>query len=147
MIVKIVNKSKHENPKYATIKSSGLDLKADIPAPIIISPMERAIIPTNLYIQLSEGYEAQIRPRSGLAAKSGITVLNSPGTIDNDYTGHIQVILMNLSSNEFIVNDGDRIAQMVIAPFVQIDFKNVDDVIEFDQTERASGGFGSTGKN
>ncbi len=147
MIVKIVNKSKHENPKYATIKSSGLDLKADIPAPIIISPMERAIIPTNLYIQLSEGYEAQIRPRSGLAAKSGITVLNSPGTIDNDYTGHIQVILINLSSNEFIVNDGDRIAQMVIAPFVQIDFKNVDDVIEFDQTERASGGFGSTGKN
>lgn len=143
MKVRIINKSKHQLPEYATPYSAGVDLRANIDEPIILKPLERALIPTGLFIELPEGYEAQIRPRSGLAAKHGLTVLNSPGTIDADYRGEIRVILVNLSGEEFVINDGERICQMVIAAHVQVKWEETDNL---DETERGDGGFGHTGK-
>lgn len=142
MKVRIVNKSKHENPAYATMNSAGLDLKANLNEQVILKPLERKLIPTGLYIELPGGYEAQIRPRSGLALKKGLTVLNSPGTIDSDYRGEIGVILINLSNDDVIIEDGERICQMVIAKFEHIYFENTDFISE---TMRGEGGFGHTG--
>lgn len=144
MQVKIVNKSKHPNPEYSTSFSAGMDLRANIQNPIVLKPLERALVPTGLFIELPIGFEAQIRPRSGLALKKGITVLNAPGTIDADYRGEIGVILVNLSNEEFIVNDGERICQMVIAKHETISWQNVEILQE---TTRGEGGFGHTGKN
>lgn len=145
MEIKIINKSNNPLPTYATSGSAGMDLKASLKEmeEIIIRPGERKLIPTDLFIQLPEGYEAQIRPRSGLALKNGITVLNSPGTIDSDYIGNIGVILMNQSIDNFFVRNGDRIAQMVIAKYEKVNFVAVDTL---EETERGSGGFGHTGK-
>lgn len=143
MKVKITNKSAYPSPEYATAMSAGMDIKADIQEPVTLGPLARKMIPTGLYISLPEGYEAQIRPRSGLAAKHGITVLNSPGTVDADYRGEIKVILVNLSDTPFTVNPGERIAQMVIARHERVVW---DEVEELDETERGTGGFGSTGK-
>lgn len=143
MDVKIVNKSNHQLPSYATASSAGMDLKANILEPIVLKPMERCLFPTGIYIQLPEGYEAQIRPRSGLAAKYGITVTNAPGTVDADYTGEVKVSLINLSNDAFIVQPGERIAQMVIARYEKITWNEVD---VLDETERGAGGFGSTGR-
>lgn len=143
MIVEIINKSKHALPKYETTLSAGVDLRANIDEPITLKPLERALVKTGLFIALAEGYEAQVRPRSGLAYKNGITVLNAPGTIDADYRGEIGVILVNLSNEPFIVNDGERIAQMVVAKYEHAEFKVVN---ELGDTERGAGGFGSTGK-
>jgi dUTP pyrophosphatase len=142
MDVKIVNKSNHQLPSYATASSAGMDLKANILEPIVLKPMERYLFPTGIYIQLPEGYEAQIRPRSGLAAKYGITVTNAPGTVDADYTGEVKVSLINLSNDTFVVQPGERIAQMVIARYEKITWN---EVAELDETERGAGGFGSTG--
>ena len=143
MDVKIVNKSKHQLPSYATVGSAGMDLKANTDEPIALKPMERWLFPTGMYIQLPEGYEAQIRPRSGLAAKYGVTVTNAPGTVDADYTGEIKVSLINLSENTFVVYPGERIAQMVVAKYEKV---NWNEVSTLDETERGDGGFGSTGK-
>ena len=143
MKVEIINKSKHQLPEYATKMSAGMDLRANIDESIILKPMERVLIPTGLFIQLPQGYEAQIRPRSGLALKKGITVLNAPGTIDADYRGEIGVILINLSSEDFIIEDGERIAQMVIAKYKQAQWVEVE---ELQSSERGTGGFGHTGK-
>ena len=142
MTVKIINSSKHPLPSYETSSSAGMDLKANLDKPIILKPMDRAIIKTGLFIALSKGYEAQVRPRSGLAAKNGITVLNAPGTIDADYRGEIGVILINLSAENFTINDGDRIAQLVIAKYEHAIWNEVD-ILE--ETKRGKGGFGSTG--
>ncbi|MEZ7993387.1 MAG: dUTP diphosphatase [Flavobacteriaceae bacterium] len=142
MTVQIINKSKNEIPEYETMLSAGMDLRANIDRSIILKPLERVIIKTGLFIALPAGLEAQVRPRSGLAAKKGITVLNSPGTIDADYRGEIGVILVNLSNDDFTVNNGERIAQLVIAKHEQITWKEVTFLSE---TERGSGGFGSTG--
>lgn len=144
MKIKIVNQSKHDLPEYATPYSAGMDLRANIDEPVTLKPLQRALIPTGLYIQLPKGYEAQIRPRSGLAIKHGISLVNTPGTIDADYRGEIRVILVNLSSEDFIVNDGERICQMVIAQYAQAQWESVD---KLDETERGAGGFGHTGKN
>lgn len=144
MKIKIVNQSKHDLPEYATPYSAGMDLRANIDEPVTLKPLQRTLIPTGLYIQLPEGYEAQIRPRSGLAIKHGISLVNTPGTIDADYRGEIRVILVNLSSEDFIVNDGERICQMVIAQYAQAQWESVD---KLDETERGAGGFGHTGKN
>lgn len=141
--VKIVNKSRHPLPHYATRLSAGMDLRAELIAPIELKPLERALVPTGIYIQLPPRFEAQIRPRSGLAFKNGITVLNSPGTIDADYRGEIKVLLVNLSNETFVINDGERIAQMVIARHETAEW-NV--VLELDETVRGGGGFGSTGR-
>lgn len=141
MKIKIVNKSKHPLPSYETLFSAGMDLRAN--TSLVIEPLERVMVPTGLYISLPEGYEAQVRPRSGLAIKKGITVLNSPGTIDADYRGEICVILINLSKQDFEINDGDRIAQMVISRHEKAEWEEVDIL---DETERGAGGFGSTGK-
>lgn len=143
MKVKIVNKSAWPLPAYATEKSAGMDLKADISAPVSLPPLGRAVIPTGIFIALPEGLEAQIRPRSGLAAKHGISVLNSPGTIDADYRGEIKVILVNLSDEPFVVNPGERIAQMVVARYEKVEW---DESVSLDVTERGEGGFGSTGR-
>lgn len=143
MKIKIVNRSRHELPQYATRLSAGLDLRANIEAPVILKPLERKLIPTGLFIELPEGYEAQIRPRSGLAIKKGITVLNTPGTIDADYRGEICVIMVNLSSEDFIIEDGERVCQMVIASHVQAEWLQVE---ELNETDRGAGGFGHTGK-
>ncbi|MDP1799769.1 MAG: dUTP diphosphatase [Bacteroidota bacterium] len=143
LILKVVNQSKHSLPEYATVQAAGLDLKANINEPIVLKPLQRQLIPTGLFIELPNSYEAQIRPRSGLAFKNGITVLNSPGTIDADYRGEIKVLLVNLSNEEFTVNDGERIAQMVIAKHEQIKWEQVS-VLE--ESNRGAGGFGSTGK-
>ncbi|MBO5972153.1 MAG: dUTP diphosphatase [Alistipes sp.] len=143
MKVKIVNKSPFDTPFYATEKSAGMDIKANIETPITLAPLERAMVPTGLYIALPEGTEAQIRPRSGLAAKHGVTVLNTPGTIDADYRGEIKVILVNLSSTEFVINPGERIAQMVVARYEKVEWDSVE---LLDETERGVGGFGSTGR-
>lgn len=143
MKVKIVNKSPFDTPFYATEKSAGMDIKANIETPITLAPLARAMVPTGLYIALPEGTEAQIRPRSGLAAKHGITVLNTPGTIDADYRGEIKVILVNLSNEEFVINPGERIAQMVVARYEKVEWDSVD---VLDETERGAGGFGSTGR-
>jgi dUTP pyrophosphatase len=142
MNVQIINKSKHETPTYETNGAAGMDLRANIEKSITLKPLERAIIKTGLFIALPIGFEAQVRPRSGLAAKKGITVLNAPGTVDADYRGEIGVILVNLSNDDFIVNDGERIAQLVIAKHERINWKEVEVLSE---TERGSGGFGSTG--
>ena len=143
MKVKIVNESQWPSPSYATVNSAGVDLKANIEEPIVLEPLQRAIVPTGLKIALPEGTEAQVRPRSGLAAKHGITVLTSPGTIDADYRGEIGVILVNLSDKAFIVNPGERIAQMVVARYERVEW---DEVAELDSTDRGEGGFGSTGR-
>ncbi|MBO6252467.1 MAG: dUTP diphosphatase [Bacteroidaceae bacterium] len=140
----IINKSHHQLPQYATIQSAGVDLRANLSEPIVLAPMQRALIPTGLYISLPAGYEAQVHPRSGLAIKKGITVLNSPGTIDADYRGEICIILINLSQEEFVVNDGERVAQMVIARHEQAEWVEVE---ALDETERGAGGFGHSGKN
>ena len=144
MKVQIINKSHHQLPQYATIQSVCVDLRANLLQPIVLAPMQRALIPTGLYISLPAGYEAQVRPRSGLAIKKGITVLNSPGTIDADYRGEICIILINLSQEEFVVNDGERVAQMVIARHEQAEWVEVE---ALDETERGAGGFGHSGKN
>ena len=143
MDVKIVNKSRHQLPSYETVGSAGMDLKANTSEPIVLKPMERYLFPTGIYIQLPEGYEAQIRPRSGLAAKYGITVTNAPGTIDMDYTGEVGVSLINLSNENFVVHPGERIAQMVVARYEKVEW---DEVEVLDETERVEGGFGSTGR-
>jgi len=140
--VKVVNRGHQQLPAYATPQSAGMDLRANIEEPIVLHPMERRLIPTGLHIALPEGYEAQVRPRSGLALKHGLTVLNSPGTIDADYRGEVGVLLINLSQEDFVINDGERIAQMVIAKHEQADFVMVE---ELDQTERGEGGYGHTG--
>ncbi len=142
MKVQIINKSKHELPNYETIASAGMDLRANISEAITLKPLERAVVKTGLFIALPVGTEAQVRPRSGLAAKNGITVLNSPGTVDADYRGEIGVILVNLSNNDFVINDGERVAQLVIAKHERADW----DIVEvLNETERGAGGFGSTG--
>lgn len=143
MKIRIVNKSKHECLQYATPLSAGLDLRANIDSPIILGPMERCLVPTGLFMALPAGYEAQVRPRSGLALKKGITVLNSPGTIDADYRGEVCIILVNLSTEPFTIEDGERVAQMVIARHEQAEWE-VTDVL--DETERGEGGFGHSGR-
>jgi len=143
MEIKVVNKSGNELPVYSTDHSAGMDLRAFLDSPVTIMPLKRALIKTGLYIQLPEGFEAQVRPRSGLALKNGVSVLNTPGTIDADYRGEIGVILVNLSDESFVVNNGDRIAQMIISRFEKAVLIQVD---ELDQTERGAGGFGHTGK-
>ena len=143
MKVKIVNHSPHPCPAYATPQSAGVDLRANLAEPVVLQPLQRALIPTGLYIALPPGYEAQVRPRSGLAIKHGITVLNSPGTVDADYRGELRVILVNLSDQPFEIVSGERIAQMVIARHEQVEWEPVE---ELDTTERGAGGFGSTGK-
>ncbi len=143
MKVQIINKSAFPTPAYATEKSAGMDLKANITEPVILGPLERAVIPTGLFIALPEGTEAQVRPRSGLAAKFGISVLNAPGTIDADYRGEIGVILVNLSNQPFTVNPGERIAQMVVARYEKVEWSEVE---VLDETGRGVGGFGSTGR-
>ena len=140
--IKVVNKGHQPLPAYATAQSAGMDLRANLAESVVLRPMERRLIPTGLYIALPEGYEAQVRPRSGLALKKGITVLNSPGTVDADYRGEIGVLLINLSDEDFTVNDGERIAQMVIAQHEQARFTIVE---ELDETERGAGGYGHTG--
>ncbi len=142
MKVKIINKSHHALPEYATALSAGMDLKANLEEAVTLNPLERKLIPTGLFLGLPEGYEAQVRPRSGLALKKGVTVLNAPGTIDADYRGEVGVILVNVSDVPFVVNDGERIAQMVIARHETVDW---DEVESLDETERGSGGFGHTG--
>jgi dUTP pyrophosphatase len=142
MNVKVINKSKHQLPSYATEQSAGMDLRANVSEPITLAPMQRCLVPTGLYIALPKGYEAQVRPRSGLAIKKGVTVLNSPGTIDADYRGEICVILVNLSTETFVIEDGERVAQMVIARHEQASCEEVDTL---DETERGDGGFGHTG--
>ena len=143
MQVRIVNKSAFPLPQYATALSAGMDLKANIEEPVTLGMLERAMVPTGLFIELPEGYEAQIRPRSGLAAKHGISVTNSPGTIDADYRGEIKVLLVNLSKEPFTINPGERIAQMVIARHEKVEWEEVE---VLDETERGDGGFGSTGR-
>lgn len=142
MQIKILNKSNHQLPTYETLSSAGMDLRAYLSAPITLGPMDRAIVKTGLFIELPAGYEAQVRPRSGLAAKKGITVLNAPGTIDADYRGEVGVILINLSSEPFTVENGERIAQMVIAKHERAEWQEVEVLSE---TSRGTGGFGSTG--
>ncbi|MDG1039670.1 MAG: dUTP diphosphatase [Polaribacter sp.] len=142
MNVQIINKSKHQTPNYETEGSAGMDLRANIEEAITLKPLERTIIKTGLFIALPIGFEAQVRPRSGLAAKKGITVLNSPGTVDADYRGEIGVILVNLSNDDFTINDGERIAQLVIAKHERVNWK---EVTILNITERGTGGFGSTG--
>ena len=143
MKVKIINKSHHPLPAYQTNQSAGMDIRANLTEPIELKPLERKLIPTGLYIALPDGYEAQIRPRSGLAIKHGITLLNTPGTIDADYRGEIGVIMVNLSNEPFVINDGARICQMVVAQYQQIEWQTVESL---DETERGAGGFGHTGK-
>ena len=140
--VKVINKGHQPLPQYATEQSAGMDLRANIDSPIVLRPMQRAIVKTGLFIALPKGYEAQVRPRSGLALKHGITVLNSPGTIDADYRGELGVLLINLSDQDFTINDGERIAQMVIARHETVEFTLVE---ELDETERGAGGYGHTG--
>ena len=142
MKIKIVNRGHQPLPAYDTKQSAGMDLRANLSEPVVLHPLERRLIPTGLYIALPAGYEAQVRPRSGLALKKGITVLNSPGTIDSDYRGEIGVLLINLSNDDFVVNDGERIAQMVVARHEQGEFVEVE---VLDETERGAGGYGHTG--
>lgn len=140
--IKVINKGHQQLPAYATSQSAGMDLRANLEAPIVLKPMERKLVSTGLFISLPEGFEAQVRPRSGLALKHGITVLNTPGTIDADYRGEVMVLLVNFSQEEFIIRDGERIAQMVIARHEQGHFVEVK---ELDETERGTGGYGHTG--
>jgi dUTP pyrophosphatase len=143
MKIKIINKSKHPLPHYATAASAGFDVRANIDNPILLKPLERTLVPTGLFIELPVGHEAQVRPRSGLAFKNGVTVLNSPGTIDADYRGEIKVILVNLSNEDFLINDGERIAQIVIAKHETAEWVEVEQLME---SARGEGGFGHTGK-
>lgn len=143
MKVQIINKSKHQLPAYETELSAGMDIRANIDEPITLKPLARCLVPTGLYIALPEGFEAQIRPRSGLAIKKGVTVLNTPGTIDADYRGEICIILVNLSADDFVIQDGERVAQMIIARYEQPQWEQVEVLSE---TERGAGGFGHTGK-
>lgn len=143
MKVQIINKSHHPLPEYQTSRSAGMDIRANLTEPVELKPLERKLIPTGLYIALPDGYEAQIRPRSGLAIKHGISLVNTPGTIDADYRGEIGVILINLSNEPFVINDGERICQMVIKNYQQVEWQQVD---LLDETERGSGGFGHTGE-
>lgn len=143
MTVKVINKSKNNLPQYETIHSAGVDIRADIEAPITVMPLERVMVPTGLFVEIPSGYEIQVRPRSGLAAKHGITVLNSPGTIDADYRGEIKIILVNLSSTPYTLNPKERVAQLVLAQYEQIEWE---EARELSETERGTGGFGSTGK-
>ena len=140
--VKIVNKSNNPMPTASTPQAAGMDVRASLAEPVVLAPLERRLIPTGLYIELPEGYECQIRPRSGLALKHGITVLNTPGTIDADYRGELKVLLVNFSNDDFVVNDGERIAQMVVARYEQVQFETVS---VLDETERGEGGYGHTG--
>ncbi|MEN9447298.1 MAG: hypothetical protein RJA25_588 [Bacteroidota bacterium] len=142
MKLKIVNTSDNPLPQYETAGSAGVDLRAKLQEPVLLKPLQRALIPTGLHIELPEGYEAQVRPRSGLALKKGVTVLNSPGTIDSDYRGEIKIILINLSNETTIINTGERIAQMIVTKFERVTFKEVD---ELNDTDRGEGGFGHTG--
>lgn len=142
MKIKVVNKSKHPLPHYATAQSAGMDLRANLNEPITLKPLERTLVKTGIFMELPVGYEAQVRPRSGLAFKKGVTVLNTPGTIDADYRGEVGVILVNLSNEDFVIEDGERVAQMVIAKHEQPSWEEVEELIE---TERGAGGFGSTG--
>ena len=144
MKVQVINKSKHPLPQYATGQSAGVDLRANLDEPIVLKPLQRCLVPTGIFMALPMGYEAQVRPRSGLAIKTGISGLNSPGTIDADYRGEVCVILGNLSSEEFVIEDGERIAQMVIARHEQAEWQEVE---VLDETERGAGGFGHTGSN
>ena len=144
MKVKIVNKSKHPLPQYATAASAGFDVRANIDAALVLKSMERALVPTGLFMELPEGSEAQVRPRSGLALKHGITVLNSPGIIDADYRGELKVLLINLSKEDFTINDGERIAQVIVAKHERVQWEEVEQLLE---TERGAGGFGHTGKH
>jgi dUTP pyrophosphatase len=141
-VVNVINQSKHALPSYQTVHSAGMDLRANLEAPVTLKPMQRALLPTGLFIELPEGHEAQIRPRSGLAYKHGISIVNSPGTIDADYRGEIKVLLVNLSDQEFIVEDGERIAQMVIAKYERIAWAETQTLTD---TVRGTGGYGSTG--
>jgi dUTP pyrophosphatase len=143
MKIRIVNKSGHQLPEYSTIAAAGMDIRASIDKDIVLKPMERKLIPTGLFLELPVGYEAQIRPRSGLAIKKGVTVLNSPGTIDSDYRGEVCIIMVNLSKEDFVIKDGERICQMVIARHEKAEWIEVDNLME---TERGAGGFGHTGK-
>lgn len=140
--VKVINKGHQPLPAYATEMSAGMDLRANLEEPVTLQPMERKLIPTGLYIALLAGHEAQIRPRSGLALKHGVTVLNTPGTVDADYRGEVKVLLVNLSDVPFVVNDGERIAQMIVAKYEQVEFVEVE---QLDETERGAGGYGHTG--
>ena len=142
MKVRIINQSKHALPAYKTAASAGMDLRANLDAPVTLKPLERTLVPTGLFIELPLGYEAQVRPRSGLAIKTGIGVLNSPGTIDSDYRGEIKVILVNLSNEDFVIEDGERIAQMIVAAYEKIEWEETEKLME---TDRGAGGFGSTG--
>lgn len=144
MEIKVINKSNNELPHYATADSAGLDIRAFLNEAVTLKPLERKLIPTGLYLEIPSGFEVQIRPRSGFAFKQGVTVLNSPGTIDADYRGEIGVLLINLSNEDVIIESGERVAQMVVAPFVQAQLKQTDALSE---TSRGDGGFGSTGKN
>ena len=144
MKIRVINQSRHPLPDYATAGSSGLDLRANLESPVVLNSLERKLIPTGLFMEIPEGFEAQVRPRSGLAIKQGLTCLNSPGTIDADYRGEIKIILINLSSDPQQVNDGDRIAQLV---FQKVEKVNLISVSELSSSERAEGGFGHTGKN
>lgn len=143
MRVRIINKSKHPLPAYQTAGAAAFDVTANLAAPVSLGPLERALVPTGLFMAVPEGYEAQVRPRSGLAARHGVGLLNTPGTIDSDYRGELQIILVNLSNESYEVGDGDRIAQVIIAPVERVEWVEVD---EHDTTERGAGGFGHTGK-
>ena len=143
MNVKVINRSKHDLPRYETPLSAGMDVRANLDEPIVLKPLARALVPTGLFVELPAGYEMQVRPRSGLAAKYGLTVLNAPGTVDADYRGEVKVILANLSADEFVINDGERIAQLVVAQHSQVEWEEAD---ELSDTSRGAGGFGSTGK-
>ncbi|OKL42240.1 dUTP diphosphatase [Pontibacter flavimaris] len=140
--VNVINQSRHDLPNYQTIHSAGMDLRANLEAPVTLKPLQRALIPTGLFIELPEGHEAQIRPRSGLAYKHGISIVNSPGTIDADYRGEIKVLLVNLSDQDFVVEDGERIAQMVVATYERVAWQQAEALTD---TERGAGGYGSTG--
>ncbi len=142
--VKIINRSHHQLPAYATHGSAGMDVRAYLSHPIVLQPLERVLVPTGLYVQLPEGYEMQIRPRSGLALKKGITLVNSPGTVDSDYRGEIGVIVINLSKEPFVINDGERICQMVITNYTRVEWESVERI---DETDRGEGGFGHSGVN
>lgn len=143
MKIQLINRSKHPLPAYATSLSAGMDLRANLDQPVVLKPLGRALVPTGLYMALPAGYEAQVRPRSGLALKKGITVLNAPGTIDADYRGEVGVVLVNLSDEPFVIEDGERIAQLVVARHEQAEWVEVK---QLDETERGEGGFGHTGK-
>ena len=142
MNIRVIKASKHELPSYATEHAAGMDLRANLQSPVLLQPLQRELIPTGLFIELPHGYEAQIRPRSGLAFKKGVTVLNSPGTIDSDYRGEVKVLLVNLSKEEFVIEDGERIAQMIIAAHEPITWEQVETL---EETQRGAGGFGHTG--